>query len=82
MDADQINERQRVACSYHFMMKGVDNGRTIHQKRKADYKEEDDFDASSFGVDYEEYERSKEQMEKEIIELEDSVDVIQVWKWT
>ena len=82
MNAEQINEKQKVACSYHFMMKGVNNGRILHQKRKADYREEDDFDVSSFGVDYEEYERSKEQMEKEINELEDSVDDIQVWKWT
>ena len=78
MGAEEISEKQRVACSYHFMMRGVNNNRTLHQKRKADYREEDDFDVSSFGVDYEEYVRGKEEMEREINELEESVDDINV----
>ena len=63
LNAEKISEIQKVACSYHWMSKGVNNDRKLHiRKAKKDYKEEDDFDETSFDVDYNEFVNEKELM--------------------
>ena len=75
LKVEQISEKQKVACSYHFMMKGVNKGRTLH-KSKGGYREEEDFDENEFGVDYDEFMEEKKQMDGKINDLTDSVQAM------
>ena len=75
LKVEQISEKQKVACSYHFMMKGVNKGRTLH-KSKGSYREEEDFDENEFGVDYDEFMEEKKQMDGKINDLTDSVQAM------
>ena len=74
LNPQKISEIQRVACSYHWMSKGVNNERKLH-KSKA-YKEENDFDETTFDMDYDEYERERKLLDGKINDLEDSVEVL------
>ena len=75
LDREKISEKQKVACSYHFITKGVNKNRDLHKRKAVDeYKEEEDFDAEAFDVDYDDHVKDKEEMEKEINGLENNDD--------
>lgn len=75
LTTEQISTKQKVACSYHFMMKGVNKGRTLH-KSKTCYREEEDFDENEFGVDYDEFIEEKKQLDEKINDLAESVEAM------
>lgn len=68
LDSEKISDIQKVACTYHFLMKGVQNNRSIHKKEN--YKEDEDFDETTFNVDYD------EAMAKETINEKNSTEAL------